>query len=475
MTQKQKSIHVLTGLGDDVFIGTPEEVTDSRGRTIVQIPVTNRTHTRICPDCGGTDVYICDSGRDCRAWHIPQGKRKPCRVVFHRERYVCRGCGRSFMEQIPWIHENSHMTAALYDCIKKDLHSYTTLKEIARVNCISVYFVSLVIKSLRLPVPSSLPEVVCLDETHSEVEEHRPDRKDSAWVRFTTNFSDGTDGRLLDILPFRTKKRLAGYFNSNFPLSERKKVKFLCCDMGPQYLYLAEQCFPNATVCLDNYHVTNRLNKAVNDVRIKEQNHLLDIGDNEAYADLKHLSRRLVTSIYNQHKYWRDSEDSIFGRLMAQFEASPELKDAYAMLQYFHELFHSSSSYDIRCEQLDLWISVFSRSTSEIIYRTVQTVSTHIEYIHNAWKNGLSNAVCEGNNNAIQTVKTMSFGIHSFDYFRKRMLLVIGNPGVSRSLERNDDGILLSGSLFFQEFPSLEEYTLAYDWSHPHSASKPVI
>lgn len=65
-------------------------------------------------------------------------------------------------------------------------------------------------------------------------------------MRFTTNFSDGTDGMLLDILPFRTKKRLTGYFNSNFPLSERKKVKFLCCDMGPQYLYLAEQCFPNA-------------------------------------------------------------------------------------------------------------------------------------------------------------------------------------------------------------------------------------
>lgn len=100
-----------------------------------------------------TVVSICDSGRDCRVWHIPQGKRKPCRVVFHRERYVCKGCGRSFMEQIPWIHENSHMTAALYDCIKKDLHSYTTLKEIARVNCISVYFVSLVLKSLRLPVP----------------------------------------------------------------------------------------------------------------------------------------------------------------------------------------------------------------------------------------------------------------------------------------------------------------------------------
>lgn len=26
------------------------------------------------------------------------------------------------------------MTAALYDCIKKELHSYTTLKEIARVS-----------------------------------------------------------------------------------------------------------------------------------------------------------------------------------------------------------------------------------------------------------------------------------------------------------------------------------------------------
>ena len=51
------------------------------------------------------------------------------------------------------------------------------------------------------------------------------------------------------------------------------------------------------------------------------------------------------------------------------------------------------------------------------------------------------------------------------------MLLVVGRPGVARSIEKKlkdasetEDAISL---LFFTEFPSLEEYCLAYDFNYP--------
>ena len=473
MNKIQKYCHVLAGLGDDVTIdAVDEEFSDRHGKKIINISVTNNQHVRICSECGSPNCSIADSGHDSWVWHIPQGERTLCKVSFHRKRYRCRDCNATPMEPISWMFGNSHLSTPLYECIREDLCHYSTKKEIARINGVSVYYVDLVVKSLRPPIPSSLPEVICLDETHSEVGEKIPDGRRGAWIKYTTNFSDGTTGSLLDILPFKTKKRLVNYFTKNFSYNERRRVKFLCCDMGKQYLYLANECFPNATVCLDNYHVTNRLNEAVHAVRIKEQDYLLSMGDNAAYADLKHLNRRLITSVYNQPLYWHDKETEITKRLISRFEASPELRDVYAMLQYFHEIFHDISDYDLKCERLNLWISVFKNSTSSDIYAAVSSVEKHLEYIHNAWRNGLSNAVCEGNNNAIQTVKNLSFGIHKFEYFRTRMLLIIGRPGVSRSIEKKLKSKTAMGSFFFDVFPELDEYQLAYDWKHPHLANK---
>ena len=463
--------NILAGLGIDVHILGINEVTDKRGKKQIHISVENTSHTRKCPECGCTHCNIKDSGSNQWAYHVTQGERIPCKLFFHRKRYICKNCNISFTEEINWLVHGVHMTKILYDTILKDLCHYSTKKEIARVNGVPVHFVDAVLDSFDFPVPKALPEVVCLDETHSEVYEDKKLSELTRWYKYTTNFSDGLTGKLLDVLPFRTKNRMVKYFRSNYSYKERSHVRFLCSDMGPQYLTLAEKCFPNATVCLDNYHVINRLNKAVNSVRIREQNHLLSNDQNAEYNDLKKLSHKFVTSLNNQSAYWKDNSVEVFNRMISHFARCPELKDAYAMLQYFHEIFSYNIDFDKKCQQLDTWISIFERSTSDDIRKAIESVKEHLPFIHNAWKNGLSNATCEGNNCAIQTVKTVSFGIHNFSYFRKRMLLVVGRPGVARSIEKKlkdasetEDAISL---LFFTEFPSLEEYCLAYDFNYP--------
>ena len=120
-----------------------------------------------------------------------------------------------------------------------------------------------------------------------------------------------------------------------------------------------------------------------------------------------------------------------------------------------------------KAEDLDTWISIFGKSSSEAISAAVRSVELHLPYIHNAWKSGYSNATCEGNNNLIQTLKNMSFGIHSFDYFRTRALLIAGSPGVSRNRKKPFNTSLDCTSFFFEEAPSLKDYVLAYDWTNP--------
>ncbi len=186
-------------------------------------------------------------------------------------------------------------------------------------------------------------------------------------------------------------------------------------------------------------------------MRTKQQNHLLSKSKErndfyfKEYTDLKRLSHKFITSANNQNKYWNEKYNK------------------YAMLQYYYEIFHGNYSYSDKIKFLDTWIAFFEHSTSDAIASTVKSVSNHLGYIHNAWKHGYSNAVCEGNINLIQTIKDSSFGIHCFDYFRTKSLLVVGRPSVARTFKQKHKQTPDYRSFFYEEFPKLKDYVLAYD------------
>ena len=473
MNKNRKLLNILAGLGKEITVLSINEVSTDAGNKRIDISIDHPVYATYCPECGS--AHIKKNGRDRRpswAFHVPLGKRTQSRIIYSRQHFQCRDCLKRFSEDIPWVYCGSHMTVPLSECITDDLSTLMTKDGIARINRIPVYYVELVLNNLTPSIPSYLPEVMCLDETFSEVEETHNGK--TRWVNFVTNLSDGETGELLDLLPFRTKKRLVHYFRDNFSYEERCKVRFLCCDMAEYYLRLVDECFPNAIVCLDNYHVTNRLLKGLSEVRSRQQDYLLSLSKakNDPYykaaSDLKHLSHKLVTAAYNHSSFWGKKYEAYVSRIRQHLMSCPELKDAYAMLQYFYIIFHLQCSYESKVRDLDLWISVFGKSTSETIRKTVGSVSDHLKYIHNAWKNGYSNATCEGNNNVIQTLKDMSFGIHSFEYFRSRALLIAGKPRVTCHASSDSGEALDCTSFFFDEFPALQDYVLAYDWTNPH-------
>ena len=369
------------------------------------------------------------------------------------------------MEHLSWLHHGTNMTNALFDTIKADLLYKISKKDISSINGISEYYISKVAKMTRIPKPKHLPEVICLDETAGDVKVFNKETRKFNKSILVTNFSDGSTGEVLDVMPFLTLKKLEKYYNT-YPRHEREKVKFLCCDMGKQYLHLASHCFPNATVCLDNFHIIQRLDVAMDQARLKYVDVLLKADKKSEASELKKLSKRFKTRADHQEQYWGDHYDDISERMQYYFEKYPELQDTYALLQYFHDIENYCFSFEFKKQMLELWISIFEKSTSDIIYSAVKTIKDHKPYIHNAWKNKLSNATCEGNNNLIKAIKKFSFGIHRFDYFRTRVLLICGREGLSRSIK--SPAISESGQSFFYNsdaFPSLEDYILTYDWS----------
>lgn len=230
---------------------------------------------------------------------------------------------------------------------------------------------------------------------------------------------------VIDVLQQKNLTFLSNYFKGQYDKFERDQVRFYVCDMSGSFISLAKKCFPNARICIDNFHLIQRLDKTVDAVRIRMQNYYNDKGDNESYQLLKHISYILKTKTSNQLIKWGEVTTEKRRKLENAFTVAPELKTVYFALQDFHEIL-DEPCFQIQKDLLTEWFEKYRHTDIKELKTPVKVFYSYRSYILNAWRYGRSNGPCEGLNNKIKDVKRTMFGAHSFENFRKRILLTCG-------------------------------------------------
>lgn len=69
-------------------------------------------------------------------------------------------------------------------------------------------------------------------------------------------------GDIIDILPNRWEETTNAYFLS-IPLEERRKVRYIRCDMYNPYINYTKRYFPNSIALIDSFHVVSWLNRLI--------------------------------------------------------------------------------------------------------------------------------------------------------------------------------------------------------------------
>ena len=343
---------------------------------------------RLCPHCGSDDCVIKDSGTIQTVRHIPCNHRGTV-VSFHKRRLLCKDCHSSFYETPYWIHPSLRMTQALYDSILLNLIQPLSFSEISRRNLVPQSAVQSVFQFIHFGLPAKLPETICIDEFKGNSGVWSP--KSHRWYRnkYHCSISDGDSHSVIDVLDQISGVYLNKYFHQ-FSLEQRKRVKYFCCDMSNGFVSVSRKNFPDARICIDPFHVVKRLNEMVDDVRLR---------------------------------YQRQFQDA--------FEVAPDLLEAYDSLQFFHDIL-ASWPYSVQYEELTEWIKQYTASNVEKIHSAACTIRHWRGYIQNSWKYGKSNGLSEGLNNKVKVLKRVAFGLHSFESFRKRILLTCGKLRLSK-------------------------------------------
>lgn len=122
-----------------------------------------------------------------------------------------------------------------------------------------------------------------------------------------------------------------------YSLKARRAIRTVTMDMYSPYIGLIEGCFPNAKIIIDRFHITQHLNRALNQTRIQTMNNLRYKSSTD-YRKLKNRWRLVVKNStdlnfrdYYTHRLYSGmvSEYTMANYLV---ERSPELRDTYEIV-----------------------------------------------------------------------------------------------------------------------------------------------
>jgi len=191
--------------------------------------------------------------------------------------------------------------------------------------------------------------------------------------------------------------------------NQREQVKTICTDMWKPFIWGAENYFPEAKNCHDNFHLVGYLNKAVDKVRRREVKH---------FEALKHTKYVFLKDKSNFTEKQRLKFESISKTNYATSRAW-QIKENFRDIQFRQDRAEAISMYH-------LWRQDALNAQIKEITEVVETFDRHLMGIINAIETGASNARAERLNGSIQELKTIGRGYRKTENFRIAILFFHG-------------------------------------------------
>ncbi len=230
---------------------------------------------------------------------------------------------------------------------------------------------------------------------------------------YVSLLTDIEKGRVLEVIPERTQEVAENLLNT-LSQTQKDSIEAVAMDMWPAFMSAAKAIIPNADIVHDKYHVATYLGKAVDAVRKKENGMMLKAGD---YA-LKGTKYLWLTNPDN----WSKESKKTFREL-----ASDEMKvgRAWAIKESFrhfwdYQYFGSAESF------FKSWYYWATHSRLKPMIDVARTIKRHIKGIMAYLKHHITNAVTEGLNSKIQSIKANARGFRSFQNYRVAILFHCG-------------------------------------------------
>ena len=230
---------------------------------------------------------------------------------------------------------------------------------------------------------------------------------------YVTLLTDLEESRVLDVVEERTAEAAGQLWDTLSP-EQKQAVEAVAVDMWEPFIQTIQTQVPDADIVHDKFHVSKYLGEAVDKVRRQEHKELLAQGDETLKG-----TRQLW--LYNPQNFSPEQAE--------EFSALKDLQLKVARAWAAKELFSKFWEYQeegwARRFFKD-WFGWVSRSRLKPVVEVAQMLKRHLDNLLTYLKHHITNAVTEGLNSKIQSLKSAARGFRNFRNYRIRILFFCG-------------------------------------------------
>lgn len=356
-----------------------------------------------CPECGA-NCSIADHAPE-RKWRHLDTMQFETILIAQTPRANCQACGVKTIA-VPWAEKHSRFTLMFEAFAIEVLLACGQVKSAAGLlkldwDSVQRIMQRAVERGLQRRQIDSLP-YVGIDE--------KSFRKGHNYISLLTDLAGQ---RVLEVTEGRDEAA-ADKLWDNVPETQREQIEAAALDMWPAFANSVQTHAPQAEVVHDKFHLSKHLNNAVDQVRRQEHKQLRSEGD-ERLKGSKQL--------------WLFNPENLSDDQWQEFELlkQQELKTAraWAIKEQFRWLWEYRYAGNAR-KFFARWYGWAARSQLKPIVKVAKMLKRHLENILTYFRYPITNAISEGFNSRIQTIKNNARGFRAFENFRIRILFYCG-------------------------------------------------
>ena len=377
-----------------------------------------------CPKCGCVFVSNFEKhGFITSNIIIPDVSGFKSILRLHKQRYLCKHCHKAFTLTTNITNYGCFISNNTKHKIACDLVKKRSEKDIVLDNNVSPNTVERIMDSYyetQKLYKHYLPEVLSFDEFKSVK---------SADGAMSFHMCNGINGKTIDIIEDRRLDNLIKYF-FYYDYKARSRVKHIVIDMYSPYVSLIKKMFPNSSIVIDKFHLTQLISRSLNKTRINVMN------KNKKYQRKLKRYWRLILKSRDELDISKWKKFTCFDSLMTESDVvyflvniDKELKDTYDL---FKDILHCFKTKDFKL--LKSCLNKPYNNISSYMKTSLKTLIEFLPHIKNTFETNHHNGFIEGNNNFIKVLKRIAFGFRSFRRFKARIMICKGLLNINKKM-----------------------------------------
>ena len=252
----------------------------------------------------------------------------------------------------------------------------------------------------------TLPENIDLskmsaDEVHFRTMP-KPDSMTRPEIKFVTNLVCYAEGKVLANASGRDSRALLKCLKVLSP-AQRATIKSFAVDMHEPFIYVIKKLCPDAKICVDRFHLAEKVNDAFDDLRKAEFKKARETNDS-FQAGMLSPHRRFV--LVEREKKLNKRDVKMLDQLK---ELNKNILNGMILVEHFHVMLDKTDLVEFR-KSLVLWYRLVREARLTPFTKLAKLIRKYRGYIESYVETKLTTAKSEGLNNKIKVLRRSAYG-----------------------------------------------------------------